>query len=236
MSVAGVSSSSRGTELSNRLLVVAPHPDDEVLGCGGTILRRKSEGAELGWLIVTGISEESGWAIERIKRRDAEIEAVSKLLGFTHVFNLRFPTTALDTLPMGEMISRFAEVFQKFQPQEVLIPHRGDVHSDHRLVADAVTACTKWFRYPSVKRVMAYETSSETEFGLARESAFQPNFFVDISAHLEEKLAAMSIYQSELGDFPFPRSIRAIRALAEWRGSSAGYLAAEAFELLRERQ
>jgi LmbE family N-acetylglucosaminyl deacetylase len=142
----------------------------------------------------------------------------------------------LDQFPVGDLVAKFSGVFKAFNPTEVLVPHRGDVHSDHRVVFDVSAACTKWFRYPTIRRVLAYETVSETEFGLAKETAFQPNFFVDISIYIEKKLEIMAIYKSELADFPFPRSLRAVRALAEWRGANAGYFAAEAFELLRERQ
>ena len=219
-----------------RTLVVAPHPDDEILGCGGTLLRRKAEGAELGWLIVTGISEQAGWSVETVQQRDAEIGKVVELVGFDQVFNLRLPSTQLDRLPMGDLINQFAAVFKEFQPIEVLLPCRSDVHTDHRLVYDAAVACTKWFRYPSVKRVLAYETISETEFSLDQNNSFRPNYFFDISEYLERKLEIMLVYKSELGDFPFPRSNKAIRALAALRGSTAGFMAAEAFQLLRERQ
>lgn len=222
--------------MAGRTLVVAPHPDDEILGCGGTLLRRIEEGGVVGWLIVTGMTVQAGWSTERISERDAEIEAVAKLVGFDKVFNLRLPTTKLDALPTSDMVSAVSSVFRSFEPDEVFVPHRGDVHSDHRVTFDAVVACVKWFRYPSVRRVLAYETVSETEFGLAKETAFQPNFFVDIGDYLDRKLEIVHVYQTELGEFPFPRSPKAIRALAEWRGASAGYLAAEAFELLRERQ
>lgn len=221
--------------MSYRTLVVAPHPDDEILGCGGTLLRRKAEGGVLGWLIVTGMDKQSGWSGERIRQRDEEIAKVAALAGFDKVFNLGLPTTKLDTLSMRELITTFSAVFQSFEPDEVLVPHRGDVHSDHRMTFDTVAACVKWFRYPSVRRVLAYETISETELGLSLEAVFRPNVFVDISAYLERKLEIMSIYKSEVQDFPFPRSMRAIRSLAEWRGTSAGFQAAEAFELLRER-
>lgn len=221
--------------MARKTLVVAPHPDDETLGCGGTLLRRKTEGNELGWLIVTGISEKSGWPRERVKARELEIEAISQLIGFHRVFNLHLPTTALDLIPISELVSRFSAVFTEFEPTEVLVPHRGDIHTDHRLVADAVAACTKWFRYPSVRRVLSYETISETEFGLDSGSTFQPNVFLDISDYLEKKLQAMQIYENELGDFPFPRSIEAMRAQAVFRGSTSGFSAAEAFQLLRER-
>lgn len=221
--------------MTKKTLVVAPHPDDELLGCGGTLLRRKKEGAIVGWLIVTGISSEAGWSAERILHRDNEIDTVTKLMGFDQVFNLRLPTTRLDSLQISEVVSAFSSVFRSFEPEEIFVPHRGDVHSDHRVTFDAVASCVKWFRYPSVRRVLAYETPSETEFGLSKASTFEPNCFVDVSDYLERKLEIMNVYQTELGEFPFPRSLRAIRALAEWRGASSGFNAAEAFELLRER-
>jgi N-acetylglucosamine malate deacetylase 1 len=217
-----------------KTLVVAPHPDDEILGCGGTLLRHKADGAELGWLIVTGISEQAGWAAETVRQREAEIEKVGELVGFDQVFNLRLPSTQLDRLPMSDLIDKFSAVFREFQPIEVLVPCRSDVHTDHRIVFDAAIACTKWFRYPSVKKVLAYETISETEFGLNHDNAFRPNYFFDISEYLERKLEIMAVYKSELDEFPFPRSNEAIRSLAALRGSTAGFKAAEAFQLLRE--
>ena len=219
-----------------RTLVIAPHPDDEILGCGGTLLRRKAEGVKLGWLIVTGISEQTGWSAVRVRQRDVEIAKVAKLVGFSEVFNLRLPTAHLDSLPMADLVDQFSAIFKSFQPDEVLLPHRADAHTDHRVVFDAASACTKWFRYPSVRRVLAYETISETGFGLDADCTFYPNVFIDISNFLERKLEVMSIYQSELGTFPFPRSVQAIQALATLRGATSGFMAAEAFQLLRERQ
>jgi N-acetylglucosamine malate deacetylase 1 len=219
-----------------KTLVVAPHPDDEILGCGGTLLRRAASRVEVGWLIVTGISEQNGWPAEQVRRRDAEIAQVAAEIGFTQVFNLRLPTAQLDTLPMSELVMQFSAVFKAFQPEEVFLPHSADAHSDHRVVFDAAAACTKWFRYPSVRRVLAYETLSETESGLDSGDTFQPNCFIDISGFLERKLEVMAIYQSELGVFPFPRSIEAVRVLAKLRGTASGFMAAEAFHLLRERE
>ena len=109
------------------------------------------------------------------------------------------------------------------------------MHTDHRIVFDAVIACTKWFRYPSVKRVLAYETLSETDFSLNTNGRFYPNYFINISGYLEKKIELMSIYISEIAKFPFPRSYEAIRALATLRGAASGYIAAEAFQLLKER-
>jgi LmbE family N-acetylglucosaminyl deacetylase len=217
-----------------KVLVVSPHPDDEVLGAGGTLLRRKAEGAKVVWLIVTTITTETGWAAEKIKQRAEEIKRVTELFGFDSVFELNFPTTQLDQVSMSDLVASISNVFKTFEPEEVFVPHPSDVHTDHRIVFDAVASCTKWFRYPSVKRVLAYETLSETDFGLGTNQAFRPNVFINIEPYLAEKLQAMDIYVSELGVFPFPRSHVAIRALATLRGAASGFEAAEAFELLRE--
>jgi LmbE family N-acetylglucosaminyl deacetylase len=222
--------------MSERVLVVAPHPDDETLGCGGTLLRMAEDGAQLAWLIVTRMSEEDGFAPQRVQRRDTEIERVSSLLGFSKVFRLSLPTRQLDAIPMAELVQKFAEVFKAFEPEHVFLPHRSDVHSDHRVVFDAGAACAKWFRYPSVRRLLSYETISETDFCLDPRAAFQPNLFVDISRFLERKLEILATYESEVGAFPFPRSIEAVRALAAVRGAASGFVAAEAFQLLRQRQ
>ena len=132
-------------------------------------------------------------------------------------------------------MSAMSDAFKTFQPEEVFMPHPADVHTDHRFVFDAVSACVKWFRFPSVKRVLAYETLSETDFSLGTDQAFRPNVFVDIENFLSEKLRAIDIYASEVSEFPFPRSHEAIQSLARLRGAASGFKSAEAFELLRER-
>jgi LmbE family N-acetylglucosaminyl deacetylase len=218
-----------------KTIVISPHPDDEVLGAGGTLFRRKAEGAELAWLIVTSISTTMGWSEEKVARRSQEIKKIAGLFGFAEVFELNFPTARLDQIPVSDLVAGISDAFKRFEPTEVFLPHPSDVHTDHRIVFDAAASCTKWFRYPSVKRVLAYETLSESDFGLVASPRFTPNYFVDIEPFLEGKLQAMAVYESELGDFPFPRSHGAIRALAKVRGAASGYVAAEAFELLRER-
>ena len=221
--------------MSKAILCVAPHPDDEVLGAGGTLLRLKAEGNKVGWLIVTKVKKEAGWTEDKVKQREKEIKQIAKLFDFDFIYELNFPTTQLDQIPMADLVSAISNVFKTFQPEDVFVPHPSDIHTDHRVVFDAVVSCTKWFRHPSVKRVLAYETLSETDFGLHVNQGFRPNVFVNIEKYLKNKLQAMNIYQSELGEFPFPRSHEAIQALASLRGAASGYKAAEAFELLRER-
>jgi LmbE family N-acetylglucosaminyl deacetylase len=218
-----------------RTMVVAPHPDDELLGCGGTLLRRVAEGGTVAWLLMTAITEKGGWSAERIQQRADEIDRVRAGLKIDphHFYPLGFPTAELDRISMSMLVGKISEVFNDFQPNEVLLPYPGDVHSDHRVAFEAASACTKWFRYPFVRRVMAYETLSETDFGInPRDQSFRPNVYIDISIYLERKLELMSIYESELGVFPFPRSLKNIKSLASLRGSQAGFEAAEGFQLL----
>jgi N-acetylglucosamine malate deacetylase 1 len=129
-----------------RTLVIAPHPNDELLGCGGTILRRVAEGASVGWMILTDMRALPGVAPSRLQGREDEVEHVRAGLGLPpeRVFKLALPTTSLDTVGLSTLVERFSAVFRDFQPEEVLTPHFGDVHSDHRVAFDAVVACTKW--------------------------------------------------------------------------------------------
>ena len=215
-------------------IVIAPHPDDELLGVAGTLLRRKEEGSKIAWVIVTSMSEDLGWDAKKIKIRNNEIKQISKLFQFDSVFELGFPAARLDQVPMSELVSAISTIFNKFKPEEVFVSHPSDIHTDHRLVFDAVGSCSKWFRHPSVKRVLAYETLSETDFNLGISQAFRPNVFINIEKYLDIKLGAIKIYDSEFLEFPFPRSADALKSLAKLRGASSGFVAAEAFELLRE--
>ena len=220
--------------MKNKIIVVAPHPDDETLGCGGTLLRFAEQGASLAWLIVTGMTDHYTQA-----QRQARSDTISKITaayGFDEVYQLEQPTAELDTIPMNHLVESIGKAFESYQPDGVLLPHRNDVHTDHRVVFDACAGCSKWFRYPSIKRLMSYETLSETDFALPNgEQTFQPNVFFDINAYLSRKLEIMAMYPDECSDFPFPRSATAITAQAQLRGAQSGYQAAEAFMLLRER-
>ena len=219
-----------------KILVVSPHPDDETLGCGGTLFRHRAEGDELYWMIVTGISESEGWSAATVKSRDREIELVTEKYRFSKVFNFRFSTTTLDTVPLSELIGKISEVHQKVKPEIIYMPFAGDVHTDHQNIAKALQSTFKWFRYPHVRKVLMYETPSETDFNFIDSTTFRPNVFVDISSYLDEKIETMKIYEGEMGEFPFPRSEKTLRALAALRGSQSGFEAAEAFELVYERR
>lgn len=217
-------------------LVIAPHPDDELLGCAGTLLKRKAEGRRVFWLIVTCISKNTNWPENIVTSREIEINQVHENIRFDDVFCLNYPTATLDTVPLSELVNSFSKIFKITSPEEVFLPHKSDIHSDHRIVFDVGASCTKWFRYPSVNKVFAYETISETDFNLESSTTFAPNYFIDISNFIDKKIELLKLYKSELGEFPFPRSDEAIRSLASVRGASSGFKAAEAFELLRFRE
>ena len=219
----------------NVVMVISPHADDETLGCGGTLLRHRNDGDQIHWLLVSGMVESIGYLPEQIKMRQVEINEVSKYYEFDSKNELDFPAGRLDELPLNDLVSAIGKQIEKITPNYLYLPYPGDAHSDHKITFQAATACTKWFRYPSIKRVLAYETLSETEFGLSpQDKQFQPNSYVDISNYLETKIEIMKTYKGEIQDFPGPRSEEVIRALASIRGSQVGCRAAEAFSLIKE--
>jgi len=219
--------------MKQKVVVVTPHPDDETLGCGGTLLKHKQNNDEINWLIVTSMDD--GYAEDVRKHRELEVEQVAACYGFHRIERLTFEPARLDTVPLSELIRAIGDAFATIRPTTVYLPNRHDIHSDHKIVFDAASACTKWFRYPYIRRVLAYETLSETHFNINPDTrGFMPNVFVDISLFLQQKIDIMKIYESELKEHPFPRSVEAMKALSCIRGSQIGVEAAEAFMLLKE--
>lgn len=217
-----------------KVLVVAAHPNNEIIGAGGTILKHIANGDEVYWLIITGMTERQGFNKERISTRSQEIDKVASEVGFSEVVKLDYPTMTLSSASLIDMVPKISKIFNELQPEVIYTMNRSDAHSDHRIIFDAVMACTKSFRYPFIKRVLMYETLSETEFAPAlSEKSFTPNYYVDITPHFFKKAQLAKIYESEIGDHPFPRSIRNMEALAVFRGASCGVEYAEAFQLIR---
>ena len=215
------------------ILVVSAHPDDEVLGVGGTLARHRDQGDDIHWLIATNIFEEQGYTIERVISRQKEIKLVAAKLHMK-TYLLDYKTMTLTSGDLLTLVPRISSVFNEVKPEVIYVLNRSDAHSDHRVLFNAVMACTKSFRYPSIREVLMYECISETEFApILPEKVFQPNVFVDISKKMDEKLELMNIYDSEMGEHPFPRSERNIRALATFRGATCGVEYAEAFQLLK---
>ena len=219
-----------------RVTVISPHPDDETLGCGGTLLKHKAAGDQLDWIIVTrGHSPQ--WDETSLSRKEQEINRVAEAYGFDNVERLGFPTMQLDSLPLGNVIKRISEAVENTKPVQLYLTHSGDIHSDHRIVFDATMSAVKSFNSTKhgVTRLLSYETLSSTEAAPANVArAFVPNVFSDITRFIDRKLEIMSIYETELQAFPLPRSLESIRALARFRGATMGLEYAEAFMLIRE--
>lgn len=217
----------------NKILVVAVHPDDETLGCGGTLLKHKKNGDEIHWLICSTIDKSHIY----FEQREKEIAVVSKLYNFTTVNNLRLNTMKIDEYTMSELVNNISKVIHEVKPNIIYLPFNGDVHSDHRKIFEAAYSCTKSFRYPFIKKILMMEILSETEFAPSIVgNSFIPNVYNDISEYFSQKLEIMKIYESELGEQPFPRSVKNIEALATFRGSASNCHYAESFQLLKEIQ
>ncbi|MEZ5446132.1 MAG: PIG-L deacetylase family protein [Gammaproteobacteria bacterium] len=220
-----------------RTIVLAPHPDDETLGCGGTLLRLKEEGcASLCWVLMTRMAVEAGYDGAAIRRRETEIAQVGRLFGFERTIQLPFSAAMLDIAPTHELVRALAAVFDDLQPETLLLPFPSDAHSDHRRTFAIASACSKWFRRKYLRRILCYEVPSETGFNLDPTAApFAPNFYIKLEPRdVARKIEIMNLYEGEMAPFPFPRSEAAIQALALLRGSQCGSEAAEAYVLVRE--
>lgn len=217
--------------MKNKVLIIATHPDDETLGCGGSLLRHKSQGDEIHWLICTQTNPNNDFH----KIREKEIKKVSNMYNFDSVHNLQLKTMQVDEYSMSEIISKISKVINEIKPNIIYLPFKGDVHSDHRKIFEASYSCTKSFRYPFIKKLYMIETLSESEFSPStKEDSFIPNVFVDISEFMDKKIEIMQVYESEMANHPFPRSERNLRALGTFRGASSNCEYAESFMLLKE--
>lgn len=218
-----------------KIMVIAVHPDDETLGCGGTILKHIFNKDEVYWLILTDVLQEYGYHKEDINKEHEVVEKVNDAYGFKGMFNLGFPAGNIHLISFEKIIGKISEVINKIRPEIIYMPNRSDIHTDHQISVKAIWSCTKAFRYPFIKKILMYECVSETDAAPALpENVFIPNVFSDISNYIENKIEILKLYDSEIGEPPFPRSIDNIRALARYRGSSVSTQFAEAFMLVRE--
>lgn len=215
------------------ILVVSAHPDDEVLGAGGTLLKHLNSNDNLYWLVTTTMAKNQN-NLESFNNRKVEINKIKKIFNFKKSFFLNYITSTLTENNLAEMIISISKILKDIKPEIIYCVNRVDAHSDHRITCDAVLSCTKSFRNEYIKRVLLYECISETEFAPAiHQRIFVPNYYVDISDYIDKKIDAMKVYSSELGEHPFPRSIKNIKAISTFRGAIAGVSNAEAFQLIK---
>lgn len=217
-----------------KTLIIAPHPDDEVLGCGGTMARLADSEQEVHVLIVTRGYEPafSSTSVEQVR---AELVKAHRILGVTQCHFLDLPAAALDTLAGAELNAAIDRVVRDIAPETLFLPFLGDVHRDHQLVFNAGLVAARPRGPDAPRRIYAYETLSETNWAAPGVTeTFAPNVFFDVSATIERKLEAFGCFESQVKSFPDERSPKTIAALATLRGSTVYCHSAEAFMLLRE--
>lgn len=218
--------------------VIAAHADDEVLGCGGTIARLAAEGCRVHVLLladgVTSRDRETASRGDEIAVRRKAAETACAIMGCASLDMQEFPDNRMDSVDLLDVVKQVERHIAAFRPATVFTHHAGDVNIDHRVIHDAViAACRPQPGFP-VRELLFFEVASSTEWRPpVSAEAFHPNWFVDITHTLKTKMEALEAYRQEMRDFPHPRSLQAMEALARWRGASVGMEAAEAFVLGR---
>lgn len=219
------------------ILIVAAHPDDEVLGCGGTIAKFADSGVPVHVVFLAdGVySRDGGPSVGELTARRQAATKACEILGVRSVSFGDFPDNSMDTVPMLTITKVVEYYVREHQPGTVFTHHGGDVNIDHRRTLEAVTIACRPQAGKSVKSILSFEVPSSTEWQLpGNGAAFVPNWFVDISATLDRKMAALHAYEFEMREWPHPRSDRGVEHLAKWRGATIGVDAAEAFMLGRQ--
>ncbi|MBR0230697.1 MAG: PIG-L family deacetylase [Clostridia bacterium] len=223
-----------------RILIFAPHPDDEILGCGGTIAKYVSEGNDV-YVCIGTCGHPPIYNDDLMKKEHwphtlfPEIKQAHDILGVKETMFLDFPAADMESVKRYDLNGRIIEVVQSVKPEVIYMPHFGDMQKDHLLLAEAIMVAVRPKYLHKVRNVYAYETLSETEWNIPHASnCFIPTLFENISGFIDKKKDAMKCYKSQLGEFPDPRSIGAVEALAKLRGSTMNAGAAEAFMVIRE--
>lgn len=211
--------------MQKKILIVSVHPDDETIGCGGTIFNHLLKGDEVYCLHITNGNSHQSLLIKELQG----------YYGFKESFKLNFPEIILDDVSLSKIIPAISNVFNEVEPHTVYLPNRSDPHSDHRRTFEACQACIKTFRYPFIKKVLMLDVISETDFAPALpENIFIPNIFVNISDFFDKKIGALKLFESELLEAPFTRSINTMTAYNRYRGSQINVEYAECFMLIKE--
>ncbi len=223
-----------------KVLVIAAHPDDEILGCGGTIIEHKKKGDKVGIIIVSeGITsrDERRNYIKR-KKEVTELSKISKniakklKINFIELFS--FPDNRLDSVDLLDIVKRIEEKLLEFKPNIIYTHHHNDLNLDHSIVNRAVLTACRPYPKQTVEKILTFEVPSSTNWNdLSKTSSFFPNHYQEITNSLKTKIKLLKMYKGELREWPHARSVKAIESLARYRGSSVGVKAAEAFQLVR---
>jgi N-acetylglucosamine malate deacetylase 1 len=218
-----------------KILVIAPHPDDEVLGCGGTIKKYSQEKGNEIYRCIVSKTYAPDWSKEFLKNRKREIKNSGEILNIKKTFFLDFPAAKLDTIPQKKLIEAISGLIETTKPQILFIPHGGGLSQDHKAVFYAALIASRPYHPARIKKILSYEVPSESEWSVSWEP-FIPNVYIGIKNEINDKLKAMACYQSEIRPFPHPRSLEMLKTIAQQRGGECNLNFAEAFVLIREIQ
>ncbi|MGK7390752.1 MAG: PIG-L deacetylase family protein [Candidatus Cyclobacteriaceae bacterium M2_1C_046] len=221
----------------NKILVIAPHPDDEILGCAGTMAKEIQKGNDVFVAIMTNghLGAPELFKKEGTERVRAEAVAAHEFLGVKDTFFLDFPCPRLDTEPSYKISIALSRVINENNIDTIYVTHRGDIHKDHRITFEATLVAARPINNNPVKKIYAYETLSETEWAVPfGDDVFIPVVFEDITEFIDLKIKAFEYFTTQIKEFPHPRSVESIKNLAKYRGATVGFKFAEAFSLIRE--
>ncbi len=220
--------------MHKKILVIASHPDDEALGCGGTILNHVKKGDEVSLLLMTdGVSARSKVSKSDLKIRKKALKLAKSLLGIKSLYQLNLSDNAMDKYPLIYIVKKIETIIKKIKPTVIYTHHYGDLNIDHKVTHDAVMTACRPFPNSTVNEIYGFEVLSSTDWSNPHKSLFAPTFFVDIKGHIKNKINVLEAYFDELREPPHSRSIDHIKVLAKHRGYSMGVEMAEAFEVYR---
>ena len=221
--------------MNKKILVVAAHPDDETLGCGGAIAKHSNEGDEVKVIVMTdGVSSRFISKSKEVKNRNEALQKAMRILGADLLGRGEFPDNMLDTVPLLELIQYIENLKKDFNFDIIYTHSPSDLNIDHRIIFEATLTAFRPEPKECITEIRSFEIPSSTDYSSGKiNQNFSPNLFIDTSSHHELKLKALGCYDMELRDFPHSRSLESINALAKTRGASVGLKMAEAFEVIR---
>lgn len=225
--------------MSKNILIVAPHCDDEVLGCGGIMAKYSNEGHKVYVAIVTNghLGAPELFKKEGTEKVRAEALEAHHFLGVKETHFLDFPAPRLDTIAAYKLSIALSSVIKEHAITDMYIPHRGDIHKDHRITYECALVAARPIDNCTVRNIYAYETLSETEWAAPfADEAFIPMRYVDVYKYIQQKLSAFQKFTTQIKEFPHPRSLESVENLSKMRGATVGLLRAEAFMVVREIQ
>ena len=217
---------------NKKILIVAAHPDDEILGCGGTIFKLKKNNKIKIIFLTNGVSARSKDQ-KKIFARKHECEKLFKFLKIGKPIFFDFPDNQLDNFPLLKIIKKIEKILKTFKPEIVFTHFEDCLNIDHQTAFKATLTACRPLKKISVKKILSFEVLSSTEWTASKKKSFHPNFYINIDNEIKKKIEALKFYKSELKKYPHSRSVEGIKTLAKFRGISSGNKYAEAFILVR---